>query len=337
MYFCAVLPNIEAIEQEIETISISTPEQAESFRLNYLAKKGKITALFDAFKLLSSEDKKLWGQRLNRLKKRAEEKLETVKKEDQNGPSHNFDTSLSQTIPQGSLHPLRIVEDQLVSIFSKLGFDLAEGPEIEDDYHNFGALNFAEDHPARDMQDTFFIAEQVLRTHTSSVQIREMEKGTPPFRLIMPGRVYRNEAVSARSNCFFHQLEGLYVDEGVSFADLKQTLYYFVQHFFGEGTEIRFRGSYFPFTEPSAEMDIWAGVDTEENRRLTKGTGWLEVLGCGMVHPKVLHSCGIDPNKYSGFAFGLGIDRLTMLRYGVNDIRDFFSGDVRLLQQFGGL
>ena len=337
MYFCAVLPNIEAIEQEIETISISTPEQAESFRLNYLAKKGKITALFDAFKLLSSEDKKLWGQRLNRLKKRAEEKLETVKKEDQNGPSHNFDTSLSQTIPQGSLHPLRIVEDQLVSIFSKLGFDLAEGPEIEDDYHNFGALNFAEDHPARDMQDTFFIAEQVLRTHTSSVQIREMEKGTPPFRLIMPGRVYRNEAVSARSNCFFHQLEGLYVDEGVSFADLKQTLYYFVQHFFGEGTEIRFRGSYFPFTEPSAEMYIWAGVDTEENRRLTKGTGWLEVLGCGMVHPKVLHSCGIDPNKYSGFAFGLGIDRLTMLRYGVNDIRDFFSGDVRLLQQFGGL
>ncbi|MFZ9971405.1 MAG: phenylalanine--tRNA ligase subunit alpha, partial [Bacteroidia bacterium] len=264
-------------------------------------------------------------------------KLEAVKSDDQTGPTHNFDTSLIQTLPQGSLHPLRIVEDQLVSIFSKLGFDLAEGPEIEDDYHNFGALNFAEDHPARDMQDTFFIAEKVLRTHTSSVQIREMEKGTPPFRLVMPGRVYRNEAVSARSNCFFHQLEGLYVDEGVSFADLKQTLYYFVQQFFGEGTEIRFRSSYFPFTEPSAEMDIWAGVDTEENRRLTKGTGWLEVLGCGMVHPTVLHPCGIDPNKYSGFAFGLGIDRLSMLRYGVNDIRDFFSGDVRLLQQFGGL
>lgn len=332
-----MLPNIEAIEQELETISISTPEQAESFRLNYLAKKGKITTLFDAFKLLPSEEKKRWGQRLNTLKKRAEQKLESVKSNEQTSPSHNFDMSLTQTLPQGSLHPLRIVEDQLVSIFSKLGFDLAEGPEIEDDYHNFGALNFAEDHPARDMQDTFFIAEQVLRTHTSSVQIREMEKGTPPFRLVMPGRVYRNEAVSARSNCFFHQLEGLYVDEGVSFADLKQTLYYFVQQFFGEGTEIRFRSSYFPFTEPSAEMDIWASVDTEENRRLTKGTGWLEVLGCGMVHPKVLQSCGIDPNRYSGFAFGLGIDRLTMLRYGVNDIRDFFSGDVRLLQQFGGL
>ena len=225
----------------------------------------------------------------------------------------------------------------MVNIFSTLGFDLAEGPEIEDDYHNFGALNFADDHPARDMQDTFFIGEHVLRTHTSSVQIREMKKGKLPLRLIMPGRVYRNEAVSSRSNCFFHQIEGLYIDESVSFADLKQTLYYFVQQFFGEGTRVRFRASYFPFTEPSAEMDIWAGLDTEENRRLTKGTGWLEVLGCGMVHPNVLESCGIDSEKYTGFAFGMGIDRITMLKYGINDIRDLFVNDIRMLSQFAGV
>jgi phenylalanyl-tRNA synthetase alpha chain len=238
---------------------------------------------------------------------------------------------------EGSLHPLRIVEDRLLEIFYSLGFDVSEGPEIEDDYHNFGALNFAEDHPARDMQDTFFIAEHILRTHTSSVQIREMEKGKLPLRLVMPGRVYRNEAVSARSNCFFHQIEGLYIDKGVSFADLKQTLYYFVQQFFGKGTRVRFRSSYFPFTEPSAEMDIWAGLDTEENRRLTKGTGWLEVLGCGMVHPNVLKSCNIDPEEYTGFAFGMGIDRITMLKYGITDIRDFFINDIRMLKQFAGV
>ncbi|MFZ9755798.1 MAG: phenylalanine--tRNA ligase subunit alpha, partial [Bacteroidia bacterium] len=279
-----MLPNIEAIEQELDSLVLNSKQEAESFRLEYLAKKGKITALFDAFKLLPGEEKKRWGQRLNALKKRAEELHQTAQGEDSSlSDSTQVDTSLQQQISQGSLHPLKLVEEQLVSIFAKLGFDLAEGPEIEDDHHNFGALNFADDHPARDMQDTFFIAEQVLRTHTSSVQIREMEKGNAPFRLIMPGRVYRNEAVSARSNCFFHQLEGLYVDEGVSFADLKQTLYYFVQQFFGEGTQIRFRSSYFPFTEPSAEMDIWAGTESEENRRLTKGTGWLEVLGCGMV------------------------------------------------------
>ncbi|MDA1224624.1 MAG: phenylalanine--tRNA ligase subunit alpha, partial [Bacteroidetes bacterium] len=237
----------------------------------------------------------------------------------------------------GSYHPLRIVEDRLLEIFFSLGFDLAEGPEIEDDKHNFASLNFKEDHPARDMQDTFFIAEQVLRTHTSSVQIREMEKGKLPLRLVMPGRVYRNEAVSARSNCFFHQIEGLYIDKGVSFADLKQTLYYFVQQFFGEGTKVRFRSSYFPFTEPSAEMDIWAGLETEENRRLTKGTGWLEVLGCGMVHPNVLDACHIDPSEYTGFAFGMGIDRITMLKYGINDIRDLFVNDKRFLSQFSGV
>jgi phenylalanyl-tRNA synthetase alpha chain len=281
------------------------------------------------------------GSVLNQLKREAETKYQDQKEKEealQDQQQSTEDVSLPvYQYPAGSLHPLRIVEDRLLEIFYSLGFDVSEGPEIEDDYHNFGALNFAEDHPARDMQDTFFISEHVLRTHTSSVQIREMEKGKLPLRLVMPGRVYRNEAVSARSNCFFHQIEGLYIDKGVSFADLKQTLYYFVQQFFGEGTKVRFRSSYFPFTEPSAEMDIWAGLDTEENRRLTKGTGWLEVLGCGMVHPNVLQSCNIDPQEYSGFAFGMGIDRITMLKYGITDIRDFFVNDVRMLKQFSGI
>jgi phenylalanyl-tRNA synthetase alpha chain len=297
--------------------------------------------LFDNFKSCSVEEKKSLGSVLNQLKKSAENKYtEQKEKEDSQKDINQFTEDKSLPVyqfPEGSLHPLRIVEDRLIEIFYSLGFDISEGPEIEDDYHNFGALNFAEDHPARDMQDTFFIAEHVLRTHTSSVQIREMQKGKLPLRLVMPGRVYRNEAVSARSNCFFHQIEGLYIDKGVSFADLKQTLYYFVQQFFGEGTKVRFRSSYFPFTEPSAEMDIWAGLDTEENRRLTKGTGWLEVLGCGMVHPNVLKSCNIDPEEYTGFAFGMGIDRITMLKYGINDIRDFFVNDVRMLKQFAGI
>ena len=337
LYFCTMLKRIQDLETEIEAIVINNGAEAESFRLAYLSKKGKVSVLFDEFKTLPGEEKRTVGQVLNLLKRKAEEKWSAAQESNVSNQEADYDASLLQQIPQGSLHPLKVVEDELVSIFSKLGFDLAEGPEIEDDHHNFGALNFADDHPARDMQDTFFIAEHVLRTHTSSVQVREMERGQPPFRLVMPGRVYRNEAVSARSNCFFHQIEGLYVDEGVSFTDLKQTLYYFVQQFFGEGTQIRFRSSYFPFTEPSAEMDIWAGLDTEENRRLTKGTGWLEVLGCGMVHPNVLESCGLDSKKFSGFAFGMGIDRLTMLKYGISDIRDFFSGDVRMLQQFGGL
>jgi phenylalanyl-tRNA synthetase alpha chain len=287
------------------------------------------------------EEKRTLGGVLNGLKQLAEAKYQEQKeKEAENNVgdlmAHDITLPVYQT-NEGALHPLRIVEDRLLEIFYSLGFDLSEGPEIEDDYHNFGALNFAEDHPARDMQDTFFISEHVLRTHTSSVQVREMEKGKLPLRLVMPGRVYRNEAVSSRSNCFFHQIEGLYIDKGVSFADLKQTLYYFVQQFFGEGTKVRFRSSYFPFTEPSAEMDIWAGVETEENRRLTKGTGWLEVLGCGMVHPNVLKSCDIDPSIYTGFAFGMGIDRITMLKYGITDIRDLFVNDVRMLKQFAGI
>ncbi len=334
-----MIERIEFLQREIQEYKFDANNTAENFRLLYLSKKGQITELFDEFKQLAGSEKKEIGLPLNQLKRVAEDIWQNQKSTEEkvnSSTNHvNFDSSLPvyQNQP-GSPHPLKIVENELVTIFSTLGFDLAEGPEIEDDYHNFGALNFADDHPARDMQDTFFIGDHVLRTHTSSVQIRELKKGNLPLRLIMPGRVYRNEAVSSRSNCFFHQIEGLYVDENVSFADLKQTLYYFVQQFFGDGTKVRFRASYFPFTEPSAEMDIWAGLDTEENKRLTKGTGWLEVLGCGMVHPNVLESCGIDSRKYTGFAFGMGIDRITMLRYGINDIRDLFINDIRLLNQF---
>ena len=336
-----MIERIQQIQTDMDAYQFDEKQQAENFRLFYLSKKGIITELFEDFKSCSVEEKKSLGSVLNQLKKSAENKY-TEQKELEESQKELNQTAEDISLPvyqfaEGSLHPLRIVEDRLLEIFYSLGFDVSEGPEIEDDYHNFGALNFAEDHPARDMQDTFFIAEHVLRTHTSSVQIREMEKGKLPLRLVMPGRVYRNEAVSARSNCFFHQIEGLYIDKGVSFADLKQTLYYFVQQFFGKGTRVRFRSSYFPFTEPSAEMDIWAGLDTEENRRLTKGTGWLEVLGCGMVHPNVLKSCNIDPEEYTGFAFGMGIDRITMLKYGITDIRDFFINDIRMLKQFAGV
>jgi phenylalanyl-tRNA synthetase alpha chain len=285
--------------------------------LKYLSKKGIVSQLFEEFKTMSPEQKREIGKPLNALRDVAEEKFQKRKEELES--NSNFDTEgIDKTLPvylnqPGSFHPLKIVENRLIDIFYSLGFDLSDGPEIEDDWHNFGALNFSEDHPERDMQDTFFVGEHVLRTHTSSVQIREMEKNSPPFRLIMPGRVYRNEAVSSRSNCFFHQIEGLYVDEGVTFADLKQTLYYFVQQFFGQGTEVRFRSSYFPFTEPSAEMDIWVGTDTEENKRLTKGTGWLEVLGCGMVHPNVLKNCNIDPDKYTGFVYTVWSTRVDVV------------------------
>jgi phenylalanyl-tRNA synthetase alpha chain len=336
-----MIAKVANIKSEVEAYQFDENQKAETFRLLYLSKKGIITELFEEFKMAPVEEKRTLGGVLNGLKQLAEAKYQEQKeKEAENNVgdlmAHDITLPVYQT-NEGALHPLRIVEDRLLEIFYSLGFDLSEGPEIEDDYHNFGALNFAEDHPARDMQDTFFITEHVLRTHTSSVQVREMEKGKLPLRLVMPGRVYRNEAVSSRSNCFFHQIEGLYIDKGVSFADLKQTLYYFVQQFFGEGTKVRFRSSYFPFTEPSAEMDIWAGVETEENRRLTKGTGWLEVLGCGMVHPNVLKSCDIDPSIYTGFAFGMGIDRITMLKYGITDIRDLFVNDVRMLKQFAGI
>ena len=336
-----MLEQINTLSEKLLQIQIDNSEQLEEFRLEFLSKKGHVNRLFEAFREISPEIKREVGKPLNLLKKNAETLFEEARERIENqNDSGGF--GVDESLPvylntSGSIHPIKSVENRLIEIFNSLGFDLSEGPEIEDDWHNFGALNFDEDHPARDMQDTFFVGEDVLRTHTSSVQIREMQKHKPPFRLIMPGRVYRNEAVSSRSNCFFHQLEGLYVDKGVTFADLKQTLYYFVQQFFGEGTEVRFRSSYFPFTEPSAEMDIWVGTNTPEDVRLTKGTGWLEVLGCGMVHPNVLENCGIDSNEFTGFAFGMGLDRMTMLKYGISDIRDMFFNDIRLLNQFNGL
>ena len=336
-----MLEQINTLSEKLLQIQIDNSEQLEEFRLEFLSKKGHVNRLFEAFREISPEIKREVGKPLNLLKKNAETVFEEARERIENqNDSGGF--GVDESLPvylntSGSIHPIKSVENRLIEIFNSLGFDLSEGPEIEDDWHNFGALNFDEDHPARDMQDTFFVGEDVLRTHTSSVQIREMQKHKPPFRLIMPGRVYRNEAVSSRSNCFFHQLEGLYVDKGVTFADLKQTLYYFVQQFFGEGTEVRFRSSYFPFTEPSAEMDIWVGTNSPEDIRLTKGTGWLEVLGCGMVHPNVLENCGIDSNEFTGFAFGMGLDRMTMLKYGISDIRDMFLNDIRLLNQFNGL
>ena len=336
-----MLEEINELSLKLQNIQIQNSQELEDFRLTFLSKKGHVNRLFEAFRNISPEIKKEVGKPLNVFKKDVETIFEELKEKIENQSDNNnidIDTTLSVYINQpGSIHPIKAVENRLIEIFNSLGFDLSEGPEIEDDWHNFGALNFDEDHPARDMQDTFFIEKDVLRTHTSSVQIREMLKQKPPLRLIMPGRVYRNEAVSSRSNCFFHQLEGLYIDEGVTFADLKQTLYYFVQQFFGEGTEVRFRSSYFPFTEPSAEMDIWVGTNTPDDIRLTKGTGWLEVLGCGMVHPNVLKNCDIDTEKFSGFAFGMGLDRMTMLKYGISDIRDMFLNDIRLLSQFNGL
>ena len=336
-----MLEQINTLSKKLLQIQIDNSQQLEEFRLEFLSKKGHVNRLFEVFREISPEIKREVGKPLNLLKKNTEilfeEARERIENQNDSG-GFGVDESLPVYLnTSGAIHPIKSVENRLIEIFNSLGFDLSEGPEIEDDWHNFGALNFDEDHPARDMQDTFFVGEDVLRTHTSSVQIREMQKHKPPFRLIMPGRVYRNEAVSSRSNCFFHQLEGLYVDKGVTFADLKQTLYYFVQQFFGEGTEVRFRSSYFPFTEPSAEMDIWVGTNSPEDMRLTKGTGWLEVLGCGMVHPNVLENCGIDSNEFTGFAFGMGLDRMTMLKYGISDIRDMFLNDIRLLNQFNGL
>ena len=329
---------IELLEKELENISIKTKEELENFRLRFLTKKGEINALFEDFKKVPKEEKKVFGQLINEVKQKAQQLFESFQGEEEVN-SEKKDFSLpGQNIEIGSRHPLSIVQNEMISILEKMGFNLSVGPEIEDDWHNFSALNFPENHPARDMQDTFFIEEGIsLRTHTSSVQVRVMEQENPPIRTISPGRVYRNEAISARSNSFFHQVEGLYIDEGVSFADLKQTLFLFVQQFFGEGTDVRFRPSYFPFTEPSAEMDIYLGTETEEDYRLTKGTGWLEILGCGMVDVNVLENCGIDSKKYSGFAFGMGVERIAMFKYGIKDIRTLFENDKRFLEQFSSL
>ncbi len=332
---------IENILAAAKSFKITNLEEAENFRLKFLVKKGLVNDLLQNFKELDGEGKKNFGKPINSAKSEIEEiylsKKENLDKIGQK--TTDFEADLPGYFSElGSRHPINHVIEDMSLIFERLGFNVAQGPEIEDDWHNFSALNFPENHPARDMQDTFFIDKDIaLRTHTSSVQVRLMENGNLPIRSIMPGRVYRNEAISARSNCFFHQVEGLYIDEGVSFADLKQTLYQFVQEFFGENTRVRFRASYFPFTEPSAEMDIYLGKDTESDYRLTKGTGWLEILGCGMVDPNVLENCKIDSSKYSGFAFGLGVDRMAMLKYGVKDLRTFFNNDKRFLEQFTGL
>jgi phenylalanyl-tRNA synthetase alpha chain len=331
---------IDQIIQEAQKFKISNKENLEDFRLKFLVKKGLVNKLFGDFKELSGEEKKIWGKELNIIK----QNVESIFKEAEVKLSNSSDENVVEdSLPGyfnelGSRHPISSVVAEMTQIFERLGFSVASGPEIEDDWHNFSALNFPANHPARDMQDTFFVEDEVaLRTHTSSVQVRLMEEGNLPIRSIMPGRVYRNEAISARSNCFFHQVEGLYIDKGVSFSDLKQTLYNFVQEFFGANTKVRFRASYFPFTEPSAEMDIYLGTKTESDYKLTKGTGWLEILGCGMVDPNVLENCKLDTTLYSGFAFGLGVDRIAMLKYGVKDLRTFFHNDTRFLNQFNSI
>ena len=337
-----LLQQIEAYRKEIEGYKITNPQQLEDFRVKYLGTKGLTKSLFTEMKNVPNEQKKAFGQVLNEFKQFAEEKFEHAKQSgigSQQTAKEDIDLSLpGDSIQIGSRHPITLVRNRIVSIFQRLGFSVADGPEIEDDWHNFTALNLPENHPARDMQDTFYIHQNpdwLLRTHTSNVQIREMEKGKLPIRIICPGRVYRNETISARSHCFFHQVEGLYIDENVSFADLKQTLYFFVQEMFGKDVKVRFRPSYFPFTEPSAEMDISCFICGGKGCRICKQTGWVEILGCGMVHPKVLENCGIDSNKYTGYAFGMGIERPALLLYDVNDIRLFSENDARFLKQFG--
>lgn len=328
---------ITALYKEIEATVI---HNAEEFRLKYLSKKGRIPALFDRFKEAPAEERRETGKKLNELKQAAERRWKEAKNEAPETVStreHIDYTAPGWPFPLGSRHPLSIVANEIHQIFGTMGFSVAEGPEIEDDWHNFSALNFPVEHPARDMQDTFFIEsgpDIALRTHTSSVQIRMMETRQPPLRMIMPGRVYRNEAVSARAHCFFHQVEGLYVDKNVSFADLKQTLLHFSQELFGKETRIRLRPSYFPFTEPSAEMDISCTVCKGSGCTICKHTGWVEILGCGMVHRNVLHNCNIDPEEYTGFAFGMGIERIAILKYQVKDLRIFSQNDMRFLGQF---
>jgi len=325
---------------EVEAFKAKKIDEVEAFRIKYLGKKGLLNEFFAEFKNVPNEKKKEFGLAINTLKSAAQEKVNYLK--------NSLDASVEtkgvygdltrpgEPVKVGSRHPVSIVKNKIVDIFSRIGFNVSEGPEIEDDWHNFTALNLPEYHPARDMQDTFFIQtdpDVLLRTHTSSVQVRYMENNKPPIRTISPGRVYRNEAISARSHCFFHQVEGLYVDKGVSFADLKQTLQYFTTEMFGK-SKIRLRPSYFPFTEPSAEVDVYWGLETETDYKMTKGTGWLEIMGCGMVDPNVLSNCGIDPDVYSGFAFGMGIDRVALLLHQIPDIRMLSENDIRFLEQF---
>ena len=336
----AMTETIKAHIEEVKAFQTDNKEQLEAFRIKYLGSKGLLKDFFAEFKNVPNEQKKEFGQVINELKTSAEEKVKTIQdalenKEEAKG-IYGDTTRPGESMNIGSRHPISIVKNQMIDIFSTIGFNVSEGPEIEDDWHNFTALNLPEYHPARDMQDTFFIQtnpDVLLRTHTSSVQVRYMENNKPPIRTISPGRVFRNEAVSSRSHCIFHQVEGLYIDKDVSFADLKQTLLYFTKEMFGK-SKIRLRPSYFPFTEPSAEIDIYWGLKTETEYRITKGTGWLEIGGCGMVDPNVLKNCGINPDEHTGFAFGMGVERIAMLLYQIGDIRMFYENDVRFLEQF---
>ncbi|TRZ46438.1 phenylalanine--tRNA ligase subunit alpha [Robertkochia solimangrovi] len=325
---------------QVEKFNADKADEIEAFRIKYLGKKGLINEFFAEFRNVPNDQKKEYGQAINQLKDLAQDKVSSLKEILENGQEqvkqYGDLTRPGAPFELGSRHPISIVKNQIVEIFSRIGFNVSEGPEMEDDWHNFTALNLPEYHPARDMQDTFFIQTDpdiLLRTHTSSVQVRYMENNQPPIRTISPGRVYRNEAISARSHCFFHQVEGLYIDKGVSFADLKQTLQYFTTEMFGK-SRIRLRPSYFPFTEPSAEVDVYWGLETETDYRMTKGTGWLEIMGCGMVDPNVLENCGIDSKTYSGFAFGMGIDRIALLLHQISDIRMLSENDIRFLKQF---
>lgn len=332
---------IEQLSREIAELKAASAAQVEELRIKYLGKKGVMTALMSEFRNIAPEDKRTFGQRLNELKNAVTEKIAHLKEELAEREDAEMEIDLTRTATQepfGTRHPLSIVKRRIIDIFGAMGFTVAEGPEIEDDWHVFSSLNFPADHPARDMQDTFFIARNpadvLLRTHTSSVQTRVMEHTQPPIRIVCPGRVYRNEAISARAHCFFHQVEGLYIDKNVSFADLKQVLLYFARQMFGPETKIRLRPSYFPFTEPSAEMDISCQICGGKGCALCKGTGWVEILGCGMVDPNVLKSCGIDPEVYSGYAFGMGVERIANLVYKVKDLRLFSENDVRFLHEF---
>lgn len=335
-----MLEKIESLKSAVEALNASTKEEVEALRIKYLSKKGEISALFNDFRNVPNEQKKEIGQKLNQLKVLATDKINALRENVET--SDDADAAIDLTrpaavLPLGTRHPISLIRNEIISIFSRLGFTVADGPEVEDDWHVFSALNFAADHPARDMQDTFFIQRSpdvLLRTHTSSVQTRVMTSQQPPIRIICPGRVYRNEAISARAHCFFHQIEALYIDKNVSFADLKQTLLYFARELFGSETKIRLRPSYFPFTEPSAEMDISCHLCGGKGCGFCKHTGWVEILGCGMVDPNVLESCGIDSKVYSGFALGMGVERITNLKYRVKDLRMFSENDVRFLDEF---
>ncbi len=335
-----MLDKIKTLQAEVSAFSTTSLEELDKFRVKMLGKKGEITMLFGDFKLVPPEQKKEFGQAINTLKNAAQDKIKSLlnelKSTDQ-GPSGLDLTAPGEPTPLGARHPVSLVRNQIIDIFKRLGFNVSTGPEIEDDWHVFSALNFPPEHPARDMQDTFFIEQDpdiLLRTHTSSVQVRVMENEKPPIRTISPGRVFRNEAISARSHCIFHQVEGLYIDHNVSFADLKQTLLFYAKEMFGKETQIRLRPSYFPFTEPSAEMDVSCTLCGGKGCNVCKYTGWLEILGCGMVDPNVLESVGIDSQEFTGFAFGMGIERTALLKYGIKDIRLLFENDIRFLEQF---